>query len=92
MTVSLLDRPTTVQQYVDLEDIVLTEFSLTKHIGQLRCHLAPGASNYDMIIGRKTMKQLGMVIDFDTASVHWKEHSFPMKLPISRPRLSLIHI
>ena len=55
--VSMLDNSTSVNQYVCLEDVVLTELSLSKHIDKLTCYLPPkGTScNYDMIIGRKTM-------------------------------------
>ena len=52
----------------------------------MECYIAPGKSNYDMIIGRRTMKKLGIKLDFDTATVHWREHSSPMKPMLTAAR------
>ena len=60
INVSLLNAQSAVDTAVILEDVVLSEFSLTRHIDCLQCYVANGQSNYDMIIGCKTMKQLGI--------------------------------
>ena len=69
-----------------LDDILLTELSHSKHVKDMECYVAPGNSNYDMIIGRRTMRKLGIKLDFDTATIHWREHSSPMKPLLSEKR------
>ena len=88
LNVSLLNSTATVNQAVDLEDVVLTELSLSKHIKSLTCYVAQGASNYDIIIGRRTMKKLGIKLDFETSTIHWKGQSSPMKPLLSPQRQS----
>ena len=79
LDVSLLKGEATVNQYVDLEDVVLTDLSRSRHIKGLQFYIAPGQSNYDGIIGRRTMKKLGIDLCFETDTIHWKGQSAPMK-------------
>ena len=86
--VTLLKGTASVDQCVDLQDVVLSEFSHTKHIDSVPCYVAPGSSNYDVIIGRRTLRALGIQLDFDTDSVKWMDKILPMKPPIDQPRLT----
>ena len=36
-------------------------------------------SNYDMIIGRNTLSELGMVLNFKSQTIEWNDHEIPMK-------------
>ena len=42
-------------------------------------HLADDLGNYDMIIGRDLLQELGLVIDFKAMEVEWDDARMPMK-------------
>lgn len=44
-----------------------------------RAHVTPSLGQYDMILGRDLLRELGMVIDFSQQTVTWDDMSVPMK-------------
>jgi hypothetical protein len=87
--ISVLQGSVSVDQSVSLTDVVLAEFSHNHHIDEIKCYVAPGNSNYDMIVGRKTMRQLGIKNDFDLdwQCIQWMNKVVPMKPPLSTGRM-----
>ena len=53
----------------------------TKTIIQKNVHVFNTPMNYDMIIGRDLMSELGVSLDFFHQKVKWQEAEIPMKLP-----------
>jgi len=91
LPVTLLEGTATVDQEVIMSDVVLSELSHTKHIKEIKCYLAPGKSNYDMIIGRTTLRNLEIILDFKTNTIEWMGSKMAMKPPITRQRMSRFH-
>ena len=89
--VQLLKGQASVTQCVDLQDVVLSELSHTKHIDNIPCYVATGSSNYDIILGRRSLRALGIQLDFQTDSIKWMDKVLPMKPPLSRPRMDRFH-
>ena len=44
-------------------------------------HVTPHMANYDMILGRDILQDLGIVLDFQERQIRWKEYYTPMKNP-----------
>jgi hypothetical protein len=67
---------------VRLEDCVLPEFSRSKKIECINAIVfdAP-TSQYDVILGRDYLHQLGIDTRFSTKKMVWMEHSLDMKSP-----------
>jgi len=87
VSVGVLNTETSVSQKVILNDIVLTELSHSLHIDNIECYVG-GVAKYDIILGRRTLRKLGIVIDFDHDSVKWRDKIIPMKPPLSQPRMT----
>ena len=58
----------------------LPEFYEQKVI-QTKAYVFTTKIRYDMIIGRDLLHKLGIVLDFDHNTIHWKEAIVPMKNP-----------
>ena len=56
----------------------LTELNPTATV-TYKFHVAESLGIYDMILGRDLLNQLGLTLDFSTATVTWEEASVPMK-------------
>lgn len=86
--VQTLNTVTSMNSMVTLDNVVFTEFSHSLHIDNIDCYVAHGTSKYDGIIGRRTMQQLGIKLDFDTDTVHWLDEAVAMRASLSEPRMS----
>ena len=49
-----------------------------------RMHVTKHMANYDVIIGRDILHQLGIVLDFQNKTINWNDYVTPMKDPLSR--------
>lgn len=70
---------------VTLSKIYLPAFSGTRYIGKTEALVfdAPNV-RYDVIFGRSFLRQLGMILDFNTLSVTWKDFgTIPFQSPSS---------
>ena len=45
----------------------------------MKCHVTKQKSNYDLILGRDTMTELGITLNFANNTTHWQENNIPMK-------------
>ena len=41
-------------------------------------HVTPHMTNYDLILGRDILQQLGIVLDFKESQIRWNEYYTPM--------------
>ncbi len=59
------------------------EFSLPElhesRMVQWAVHVAKTCGNYDLILGRDIMRELGLTFSFSTCTTTWDENSIPMK-------------
>ena len=59
------------------------EFSLPElhesRMVQWTVHVAKTCGNYDLILGRDIMRELGLTFSFSTCTTTWDENSIPMK-------------
>ena len=53
-------------------------------------HLTPKLGNYDMIIGRDLMSEVGIDIHFSTQTCSWEHSTIPMRQPTVRIEQSYI--
>ena len=56
----------------------LPELSDTAEMS-VRCHVTRQKSNYDLILGRELLRELGINLDFSNNTTNWKDISIPMK-------------
>ena len=56
----------------------LNEFS-TSRVVEWTFHAAEKEFNYDMIIGRDLLTELGLILNFKLQTVSWDEYKIPMK-------------
>ena len=61
-------------------NIKMPEFNETATI-KIDCHVTTDKSNYDIIIGRDTLQELGITLDFSNGTVTWNNSTISMKLP-----------
>ena len=66
---------TTRQSDVQLR---LPELSDTAQM-RVSCHVTKQKSNYDLILGREILRELGIKLDFSNNTTNWKDISIPMK-------------
>ena len=66
---------TTRQSDVQLK---LPELSDTAQM-RVSCHVTKQKSNYDLILGREILRELGIKLDFSNNTTNWKDISIPMK-------------
>ena len=59
-------------------DLKLSELNSTANIN-VKCHVTKQKSNYDLILGRDTMTELGITLNFANNTTHWQENNIPMK-------------
>ena len=66
------------KHYCVLKQAMIPELSLTRRCKAIKCLVIDSEMTYQVIIGRKYMKQIGISMDFATSSIHWygKEMSF----------------
>ena len=64
---------------VELETIVFPEFSRNKSLRKQMAKVYEASCNYDVIIGRDVLLEMGLIIDFDKRECRWMEHTIPMK-------------
>ena len=66
---------------------VVTEIILRlpklKHLAEIyaKCHLTDKALNYDSILGRVILYDLGMILNFENKTISWQEVSISTKPP-----------
>ena len=65
-------------EYVFLKDIGFPEISLSRKIKQVKCFLFDSkAVRYDVILGRKFMKQVGIDLSFTSSTLTWCGDTIP---------------
>ena len=64
-------------QKVDI-NLKLPELNSMAEI-KVECHVTKNESNYDIIIGRNVLRELGIILDFANNKTIWKEIEIPMK-------------
>ena len=64
--------------YCILKQAMIPELSLTRRCKAIRCLVIDSKMNYQLIIGRKTMKRIEIQMNFATSTISWfdKEMSF----------------
>ncbi|KAG7345551.1 reverse transcriptase RNA-dependent DNA polymerase [Nitzschia inconspicua] len=60
--------------YVNLKDVSFPEFSHTRRLPNLKCYVFDAPCRYDLIIGRDTLRDCGMMIDFGHEKLSWFEN------------------
>jgi hypothetical protein len=58
--------------------IILPELHEKKTI-TFNCHIAPTLGEYDIIIGRDILRQLGIILNFQQETIEWDDAVIPMK-------------
>ena len=76
-----LAGPHTANREVDLFDVVLPEFSGTRRIAKMTCKIFDVPCNYDLIMGRSTLHELGLHFDFTQKTITWLDATIDMKSP-----------
>ena len=69
----------TTSKTVRLRDIRLPEFDKNKRIHGVIARVFDAPCNYDVILGRDLLMDLGLVINFKTKIVKWMDHEIPMR-------------
>ena len=59
-------------------DLKLSELNSTANV-TVKCHVTKQKSNYDLIIGRDTMSELGITLNFADNTTHWQQNYVKMK-------------
>jgi hypothetical protein len=69
-----------IQLYVDLEDIVLPEFSYSRKITKTKAYVVESKHcKYDMIIGRDFLRNNKINLSFENNTITWLEQTIVMK-------------
>ncbi|KAG7345279.1 reverse transcriptase RNA-dependent DNA polymerase [Nitzschia inconspicua] len=61
--------------YVNLKDVSFPEFSHTRRLPNVKCYVFDAPCRYDLIIGRDTLRDCGMMIDFGHEQLSWFENT-----------------
>jgi len=70
----------TVAEEVELQDMVLPEFSHTLHINNtFRCYVMNNASIYDVILGRDFLMAVGIDVLHSTQEMKWMDLRLPFR-------------
>ena len=64
---------------VRLRDLHLPEFDRTKKMYGVQAHIFDAPCNYDIILGRDFLSEIGLKMDFGTKQVKWMETEINMK-------------
>ena len=59
-------------------NLILPELNSTAEI-KINCHVSKQKSNYDLIVGRDVLRELGIILDFANDKTIWEELEIPMK-------------
>ena len=62
-------------QQVRLENIILPEFYKQRSLEQCNAYVFQAPCRYDIIIGRDVLRQLGIIMDFDSQVMTWDDHT-----------------
>ena len=60
--------------------IKMPEFNESATI-KIDCHITANKSKYDIIVGRDTLCELGIALDFSNSSIAWNSSRIDMKPP-----------
>ena len=68
----------TCKHYCILKNVMFPELSLTRRCKAIKCLVIESKMRYQVILGRKYMKQIGITMDFARSSIMWygKEITF----------------
>jgi len=70
--------PTQVTHYVILDTIVFPEFSPTQYLKERKMMVFDSPTvRYDIIVGRKTLAEMGLSLDFKDRKMRWLDRSVP---------------
>jgi len=70
--------PTQVTHYVLLDTIVFPEFSPTRYLKEQKMMVLDSPTvRYDIIVGHKTLAEMGMSLDFKANKMRWLDRSVP---------------
>ena len=59
-------------------ELKLPELNSTANIA-VKCHVTKEKSNYDLIIGRDVLRELGITLDFLNNTTNWQDTTISMK-------------
>ena len=70
-----------INDYINLCDVTLPEFTSSRHIINMRANLFDAPSPYDVIMGRDILKDVGIDTCFSDKTFPWLDCIIPMKPP-----------
>ena len=69
----------TADESIILKNVLLPEFHRTRRLDTLQAKIFDQTCRYDMILGRDLMKDLGIVLNFDSKSMEWDKSVVAMR-------------
>ena len=64
---------------IKLENVTFPEFFETRKVGKMTARLFAAECQYDAIIGRDILNELGLILDFKTQKISWDYCHVPMR-------------
>ena len=61
-----------------MKDIILLEFNSNLIIGKHRAIVFDNSCNYNMILGQDFIQDLGVIINYNTKEVTWRNKMLPL--------------
>ena len=72
------NRTMQIKYYVILDKLVFPEFSPNRYISNVKCYVYEDTKvRYDFIIGRRTMKEMELKLDFKKEEMQWIDTEVP---------------
>eukprot|EP00536_Pseudo-nitzschia_multiseries_P005052 jgi/Psemu1/11614/gm1.11614_g len=63
----------TCNHYVILENTMFPELSYSMRVLKIKCFIVTQNIDYHLLIGRRTMRDIGMKMDFEACTIEWYE-------------------
>ena len=79
VTASTLAGTLTSTLEVDLTDVLFPEFFKHRRLSKITARVFTAPCQYDMIIGRDVLHEIGLVLDFKNHKMSWDECHVPMR-------------
>lgn len=64
---------------IDLQDVAFPEFYKTRRLTELKARVFTAPCQYDVIIGRDVLREMGLKIDFKDNKISWDDCHVPMR-------------
>ena len=85
VTGSTLAGTFTSNQEVSIGELILPEFHRGRRVDGVTARIFHAPCRYDMVLGRDTLRKIGLVVDFDDNVMTWDDVTVPMKLYSLKP-------